>query len=175
MKSLQRVLKILFIILIMLQISGCSAQSVDKIKVNGSAVQEYNEAIKVYNKVAISFTDLARTVDKESQKSEKFSEGFWRSYEGKKEKVLQNIDLLKDLKFEHQEIGITMDIISPMLSDIELYIERMETLKGYLVDDTRNDIMEENSSLYKNILNQSSAIIDKFNLIYDEYIIAEKK
>lgn len=174
MKKVYLLFKLIFIAIAMLCLTACSRGSMNRIKANNSMVQEYNEAIKIYNRVAIAFTDLARTVDKESKKTGEFADKFWDNYKSKEEKVIENMQRIKDYKFKHKEIQAAMERISPMLIDIETYLSSIEDSRNNRKDIGWASLNKENEVLYKEIVRQSNGIIETFDEIYNEYIVNKK-
>ncbi|MEA4849803.1 MAG: hypothetical protein VB106_21435 [Clostridiaceae bacterium] len=165
---------IIFLILIILYTTGCNMKSVSHIKENGTAVKEYNRAIEIYNKIAISFTSLARAVEKEPEETEPFDEKFWKNYENSEKKVLDNISNMRGLEFKYSDIEKVMVKINPMLKGMEAYLERVEEFQKLEQYSDWKDFKESMDILYREILNQSSEISKTFDEIYDEFIIKEK-
>lgn len=170
---------LLFIIvsffLIMFCLTGCNADSINQVRENSIMVKEYNDAIEIYNKVALSFTALARDIDKEYGETESFDERFWNDYNNNRKKVLDNISYMINFEFKYGEIKEVMDRIDPMINDIEIYLDKLEEFQKLQQYSNWKDLRESNDILYRKILSQSNVISKVFDEIYDESIIKKKE
>lgn len=175
MKVKKTLSKALLIICMVFLITGCSSADISNIKRNGSAVQEYNKAIEIYNKLAISFSDLVRTMKKEAENPMAFDDKFWETYKEKETKVLKNIDTMLGFQYKHKEIEKVKGSIDSLINDIENYINKIEDFRIKQHETDWNDFEKDSQLLYDEILNKSSEITVVFNKIYDDYITSEKK
>lgn len=175
MKRRHLLFKINCLTLILLCLSGCNADSINRVKENSIAVKEYNEAIKLYNKVALSFTGLARDVDKEFEEKEAFDKKFWDDCNNSRKKVIDSISMLKSFKFRYEDNEKVMDKINPMLENVEIYMAKLDDFQKTGQYDNWKNFKESNTILYGEILNQSTEISRLFDVIYDEFIIKKKE
>lgn len=81
MKS--KVILIITIITTGIVLLSCT-RDLHQIKIEANMVKEYNNAIEAYNKMALTFISLARTVDEELEKKSGFNNCFWDKFKMKK-------------------------------------------------------------------------------------------
>lgn len=174
MKTRKRLLKLLIIVFISFMLISCKKVTMEEIKRNSNAVNEYNKAIEMYNKLALSFTELARAISNELDGSQDFNEKFWKSYDSKKAKVLLNIDNITGMQFQFKQIGKILDSIESLKDDINDYLNNIEDFR-----DNKEESIEEMKiycqHLYEEILLKSYKITEIFNSIYDEFIMDGNK
>lgn len=161
-------------IISVLVLTGCNRTGLNSIKKNGSAVKEYNKSIEIYNKLAISFSDLAKVVKKELDNAKDFDDKFWRIYNEKETKVLQKIEAMREFQYKHREIAVVQVKIDALIENIEKYLNKVDGFRGKGKNSNLKLFETDNNSLYEDILNISTEITKSFNNIYDNYIICKK-
>jgi hypothetical protein len=170
-----RVLTIIIIIgIINIIISGCG-KKVESVKDNADIVKEYNNSIAVYNKLALTFTRLARIVDNEIKQSSDFDERFWHDFIKMKSKVDDNIEKIENLKIKHKEIEIIIKDIELFIDDIKKYIDYIHSFKQK--EKTSSNITQlklKHEEIYDELIRQSNNIVKVFDDIYNQKIINKK-
>ncbi len=150
---------------------GCSQDSFTSLKENSNMTKEYNDIIAIYNKLALSFTSLAKKVDKEIDKPNGFNNEFWKEYSSIKEKIDGHKNKIKKYEFQSEEIqGVTNDLY-PFIDNLEKYIEVVNKFNTADID--RDDFIEIHRNTYESMLQQSSKIVKSFDTIYNEVLLNE--
>lgn len=153
---------------------GCGYERYEKVKLNADIVKEYNDAIELYNKMALAFTRLARFVDDNADKSSGFDKEFWKEYQLKEEKVLKQVDRINSFKFKNREIEVVMDDIQSFIANLQKYLEYTDAFRDGKEGISKELFINRHKELYNNMLKQSSEIVKIFNNIYDRIIAAKE-
>jgi hypothetical protein len=165
------VVGIIIIVLLSSMLLGCSAEGVEDIKGNANISKEYNDTIAVYNKLALSFTDLAKLVDKEINEPSGFDDDFWKDYAKKEKKVLERKEKMENFQFQHQEIATIMEEIVPFMNHLEKYLE---AAKAFEADGSKENFDNIHKEIYDEMMKQSTRIVKIFDNIHAEYVVTKK-
>lgn len=166
---MKKIIVILFIVASFI-LAGCSPGKIDDLKENSNVVTEYNDMIAVYNKLALSFTDFAKHVDKGIE-DKKLGEEFWGKYKTHKLKVEGNIKKVQEQSYQ-------TDKLESALEDIEVLIEKVSQYMGELSlyenkEDARSkeNFIKIHEDLYPEILKQSKKVVNEIEVVYNKKII----
>ncbi len=154
---------------------ACAGGDISRIKLNADKVNEYNEAIGLYNKLAIALTELAKLVDKEAAKDEGFEDSFWQSYDVQKDKVISCMKHVEDFHFNYQDIAVVSGDIRLLCEDLKAYLLYMEDYRhnGDVV--SRKQFKESHRKRYNAMMEQSTQIVKVFDGLYETAIIGQNE
>lgn len=170
----KRTISIVVIILLALSLLGCE-RNIDEVKQDAKKVKEYNNFIAAYNKLALSFTNLAKAVDREIDKESDFDNKFWEKFETEETKVSSNLQKINSFDFNYSDIEVIMEDIEPLVENVEKYLKLVDSFKNNNENITKNQFASMHEKIYKNVMKQSSKIVIEFDLIYNEFITKKNK
>lgn len=161
----KKILRLILLLVIILILSACNVSNLNEVKKNNALVNEYNEAIKDYNKLAAKFTELARFVEKNFNGAD-ISTKIWNDYDKKKSDVVSSINQLKNFEFKYQENELCMEEINPLIKNIDEYLSEIDIFRSN--SSYYNEFKEKLENLYNNILKQSNTVSITFENIYKQ-------
>lgn len=165
----QKTLRLTLLMFIILILSSCNVNNLNEVKINNAFVNEYNEAIKDYNKLAENFTELARFMNKSLTDTD-INTRFWKDYDKKRNDVVSSINHLNNFEFMYQENKLCMENINPLINNVEKYLNKIDTFRRDN-SDSYFEFNEQLKNLYNNILYQSNIVSSTFDNIYEQYIV----
>lgn len=171
MKGKNAAVYTLTILLSITILAGCGDTGFNKIKKNSNIVNEYNDSIGAYNKLALSFTSLARLVDDEIKKGATFDKGFWDKFTEEEQKVVARKNALESYNYNYREIETVMDEIRPFTANIERYLKAASEYREGLNDWDSEKFASFHRQLYNDMMEQSSRIVSKYDEIYNSFVI----
>jgi len=164
------VIAIMLFALLMLATS-CSGGSYERIKLNADMVKEYNDAIELYNKTAISFTDLARLVEDGNANNTLFSEAFWEEFTKKSDKVYKNIDNISSFEFTYEQTVEVKKDLQSFVQSIRKYLEYIASHRDKEMSTAQEAFISSHRDMYDVIMDMSAHIVEKFDHIYNFHIV----
>ncbi|MBA1335295.1 MAG: hypothetical protein HPY66_0917 [Firmicutes bacterium] len=171
MKGKNAAVYMLTLLLSVAILAGCGDSGIKKVKENADIVKEYNDAIGTYNKLALSFTSLARLVDDEIKKGAAFDKAFWDKFTEEEKKVLTRKNAMESYTFNYREIEAVMDEIRPFIANVERYLKAASEYREGGGDADREKFAASHRQLYNDMMEQSSRIVNKFDGIYNSFVV----
>jgi hypothetical protein len=163
MSIIRTVSIIALLVVVNMSLCGCSPA-----KTNVRVTREYNDAIELYNRMAIAFTNLARFVEDNASAEKGLDRAFWEDYDSRKKKVAERMGLMEQYEFENPEMLSVRASIQTLMDSLNEY---MQMADGYRRDESRDrakEFISRHRALYDDILDQTSEIVMMFDEVYDK-------
>lgn len=164
---------LLMINIVVFVLIGCSSNGVEKVKLNASLSKEYNNVIKLYNRSAIAFTDLAKLVDKEINKPSGFDDEFWEKYDKKEEKLLDQKKNLENCSSTYEVIEKFEEELDPFTKDLGKYLEAVTILRKDSSNRSKEEFRVIHKKLYDQMMAQSIQLVKSLDRIHDEELLSK--
>lgn len=157
---------IIIILIICLVIGGCNTDPSQK----GLSIKKYNDAVAGYNRLATSFTKLARLVEKYLQEQCEPDKGFIYQLEVSKNKVLLCAAELEEHLQQEEEMCQIYHRIRLLIDKINVYISMVESGTRKSSNMHQHGLLDMHRTLCSEMLELSSDIVSEFDSVYEQII-----
>jgi hypothetical protein len=151
-------------------IYGCIIEQRGDSGSNALRISDYNDAVASYNRLVMSFTRLARLVDKNINEQHESDKNFCDKFELAKQDVLVCIDETEGYWLQDNRLKHTSEKILFLINKMKEYIYAIEINKNDIKDSSRQSLKTLHGSLYNEMLKLSTDIVYGFDSVYNKMV-----
>lgn len=150
--------------------------NIERIKMTG----EYTDLLGAYNSACREFSRAVKPLQEEEKRMDAaFNEEYWSKYDKQRSKAMQEIHALKnfDFRFEpFKEIKPDLENIISRMKDYNGTVDKIRESTKQWTPEKKRELFAALDPIYTDILQQSKAIVQKIDIIYNRvFVVGENK